>query len=161
MELNLAPIPVEPSSGSSTATGFGPPGIYPAGANEGKQNSWTWGAAGVQDTADGLYHWFVTTWRNHCPMTYPSFLTQTHIVHVTSPQPEGPYTEREEVVPSAAGNPVYAGQAADGMHLLYFTNYRYSGAVPNCSEPDVRDSGRQLSSYRSYGCGFTHPVHNL
>jgi hypothetical protein len=66
-------------------------------------------------------------------MTYPSFLTQTHIVHVTSERPEGPYTEQEEIVPSAAGNPVYAGRAQDGMHLLYFTNYRYTGAVQNCT----------------------------
>eukprot|EP01052_Picozoa_sp_SAG31_P037933 SAG31_NODE_4979_length_2823_cov_1.415198_1_plen_803_part_01 len=126
MSLNLGPIPA-----STTAPGFSR-GIYPAGALEGQQSTWTWGAAGVQDEK-GLYHWFVTQWKNHCPMTYPSFLTETHIVHVTSERPEGPYTEQEEVVPSAAGNPVYSGQAKDGTHLLYFTNYRYTGAVRNCS----------------------------
>ena len=125
MSLNLGPIPAGTKAGPSS-------GIYPAGALEGRQSTWTWGAAGVRDE-DGLYHWFVTQWRNHCPMTYPSFLTDTHIVHVTSERPEGPYTEQEEVVPSAAGNPVYAGQARDGTHLLYFTNYRYTGAVRNCS----------------------------
>lgn len=127
MSLNLGPIPVDPAEAQRFA-----PGIYPAGALEGQQRTWTWGAGGVRDS-NGLYHWFVTQWRNHCPMTYPSFLTQTHLVHVTSDRPEGPYTEREEIVPSAAGNPVYAGQAGDGTHLLYFTNYRYTGAVNNCT----------------------------
>lgn len=111
-------------------------GVYPAGAHEGKQSTWTWGAAGVRGD-DGLYHFYVTQWRNHCPMTYPDFISQTHIVHVTAPAAEGPYTEMEEVVPGAAGNPVYT-KAPDGTHLLYFTNYRYDGPVKNCSSGTVQ-----------------------
>jgi hypothetical protein len=130
MHLNLGPIPVSVADSAQASAWL--PGIYPAGALEGFQTTWTWGATGVQG-GDGTYHWFVTQWRNHCPMTYPSFLTETHLVHVTSERPEGPYTERGEVVPAAAGNPVYAGRARDGTHLIYFTNYRYKGSVRNCS----------------------------
>ena len=100
MTLNLAPIPDAADDESKEAGAAFRRGIYPAGANQGVQNTWTWGAAGVRD-ATGLYHFFVTTWRNHYPMTYPSFLTETHVVHVTAAGPE-------EVVPAAAGNHVYA-----------------------------------------------------
>merc|ERR1719469_978404 len=80
-------------------------------------------------------------------MTCPDFITQTHIVHVTAPTAHGPYTEAEEVVPGAAGNPVYS-RAPDGTHLLYFTNYRYTGPVKNCSQ-SITD--RFLQPNRSIG----------
>jgi hypothetical protein len=113
--------------------------IYPSDANTALQSTWTWGGAAVTDK-DGRVHMFVTEWRNNCPMTYPSFITQTHIVHVVADTADGPFlpaSEHNEVVPSAAGNPVIA-QANDGTYLLYFTNYRYDGPVQNCTKPANR-----------------------
>ena len=53
MHLNLGPIP------AATDTDSFAPGVYPAGALEGVQRTWTWGAGGARDEG-GLYHWFVT-----------------------------------------------------------------------------------------------------
>lgn len=75
---------------------------------------------------------FSTEWMNNCPMTYPDWDTQTHIVHSVSDHPEGPYKNVDEAVPAAAGNPVII-QAQDGTYLLYFTNYRYTGPYKNCT----------------------------
>ena len=61
-------------------------------------------------------HLYVTEWMNNCPMTYPSFLTQTQIVHVVGETADGPFARAQGepvVVPVAAGNPVPA-QAPDG-----------------------------------------------
>ena len=114
-----------------------PTAVYPPDANTEAQSTWTWGAAAVSGD-DGRVHLYVTEWMNNCPMTYPSFLTQTQIVHVVGETADGPFVrvEGESVVPVAAGNPVPA-QAPDGTHLLYFTNYRFDGAVQNCSAPDT------------------------
>ena len=60
---------------------------------------------------DGRVHLYVTEWMNNCPMTYPSFLTQTQIVHVVGETADGPFVRAEDepvVVPVAAGNPVPA-----------------------------------------------------
>lgn len=55
---------------------------YPSNGGMPDQDVWTWGGTAMLGDEDGKVHLFVTEWMNHCPMTYPSFLTQTHIVHV-------------------------------------------------------------------------------
>lgn len=43
---------------------------------------------------------------------------------------DGPFVAaagNNEVVPTAAGNPVLLRAPSDGTYLLYFTNYRYYG----------------------------------
>jgi hypothetical protein len=155
--FNPSRVAAAASTSPSTSTTAVRPGIYPPGAEAGVQTTWTWGATGVHDPTDDRYHFFVTQWRNHCPMTYSSFLTQTHVVHVTAATPAGPYVEESEAIPGAAGNPVYA-RAPDGTHLLYFTNYRYDGDVPNCTGgahpppaplPTAAVEGIHLASSRS------------
>ena len=58
-----------------------PTAKYPNNGGDQAQNVWTWGGTAMKDDG-GKVHLFVTEWRNNCPMTYPSFLTQTHIVHL-------------------------------------------------------------------------------
>lgn len=106
--------------------------VYPPNANTPEQDIWTWGGAAIIGE-DHKVHLFVTEWKNHCPMTYPSFITQTHIMHVIGDSADGPFEVVQEAVPGAAGNPVIT-RAADGTYLLYFTNYRYTGTVKNCSK---------------------------
>lgn len=66
-------------------------------------------------------------------MTYPSWLTQTNIVHLMGDSPDGPFQKIDAVVPVAAGNPTITVSPQDGEYLLYFTNYRYNGPVANCT----------------------------
>ena len=126
---------------------------YPRDANTAAQSTWTWGGAAIRDGADGRVHMYVTEWQNHCPMTYPDFITQTHIVHVVADPPDGPFVRAEpaEVVPTAAGNPVIA-RATDGTYLLYFTNYRYAGPLKNCS------SAATITGQRAAAAAEQQPV---
>ena len=86
--------------------------------------SFTWGGAVVRQ--GGVFHGFSTEYLNHCPMTYGTWSTQTHIRHATSLAADGPWTPLDVAVPDAAGNPVLT-QAPDGTWLLYFTSHRWAG----------------------------------
>jgi hypothetical protein len=95
-------------------------------------STFTWGGAVVED--NGTYHGFFVEWLNHCPMTYGTWSTQTHIRHAVSASRDGPWRPLDVAVPAAAGNPVLS-RAPDGTWLLYFTNHRWAGAVRNCTGP--------------------------
>ena len=73
----------------------------------------------------GVYHLFFTEWLNHCPMTFNTFYTSTHIAHATAPTPLRPWTRAGVAVPPAAGNPALS--QAPLTWLLYFTNHRWLG----------------------------------
>jgi hypothetical protein len=92
----------------------------------------TWGGAVVEE--NGTYHGFFVEWLDHCPMTYGTWSTQTHIRHAVSASQDGPWRPLDVAVPNAAGNPVLS-HAPDGTWLLYFTNHRWTGAVRNCTGP--------------------------
>lgn len=89
-------------------------------------------AAQGSGTNDTTYHGFFTEWMDHCPMTYGTWSTQTHIRHAVSRSPDGPWQALDVAVPAAAGNPVVT-RAPDGTYLLYFTNHRWSGPTRNCT----------------------------
>eukprot|EP01047_Picozoa_sp_COSAG01_P004668 COSAG01_NODE_155_length_23814_cov_12.061343_3_plen_539_part_00 len=95
-------------------------------------SSFTWGGAVVEE--NGTYHGFFVEWLDHCPMTYGTWSTQTHIRHAVSTLQDGPWRPLDVAVPNAAGNPVLS-RAPDGTWLLYFTNHRWTGAVRNCTGP--------------------------
>ena len=112
--------------------GFPVNGPGPTNPSLPTDSSFTWGGAMAEE--GGLYHLFFTEWINHCPMTFNTFYTSTHIAHVTSPTPLGPWTRVGVAVPPAAGNPTIT-KAPDGTWLLYFTNHRYEGYQRNCTGP--------------------------
>eukprot|EP00041_Stephanoeca_diplocostata_P017854 m.367915 g.367915 ORF g.367915 m.367915 type:complete len:802 (-) comp20839_c0_seq2:64-2469(-) len=111
--------------------GSGYPNV-PASSQLPSTSPFTWGGAEI--FADGVYHGFFTEFVNHCPMTYGTWATATHIRHATSHTPDGPWNPQDIAVPVAAGNPVIT-RAPDGTYLLYFTNHRWNGTNRNCTGP--------------------------
>eukprot|EP01052_Picozoa_sp_SAG31_P011486 SAG31_NODE_651_length_13184_cov_4.999541_7_plen_454_part_00 len=95
-------------------------------------NTFTWGGALAKE--GGVYHLFFTEWLHHCPMTFSTFVTSTHIAHATAPTATGPWTRAGVAVPPAAGNPAIS-RAPDGEWLLYYTNHRWNGTLRNCTGP--------------------------
>ena len=109
--------------------------VYPAqidlAATAWEDRPYPWGGDCLAD--DEQYHCFFAEFDNHCPMSYGTWYSSTHIRHVTALTPTGPYTRRDVAVPRAAGNPVLLKpQPADGFHVLYFTNQRFEAAVREC-----------------------------
>lgn len=123
--LHLLPIEAQRSGFPVDAPGPSNPGLP-------TNSTFTWGGALAED--DGTYHLFFTEWANHCPMTFNTFYTSTHIAHAIAPTPLGPWTRAGVAVPPAAGNPTVT-RAPDGTWLLYFTNHRYAGKLRNCTGP--------------------------
>jgi hypothetical protein len=83
---------------------------------------------------DKQFHCFFAEFENHCPMSYGTWYSSTHIRHATASSPMGPYTALDVAIPRAAGNPVLLKQkTADGFHVLYFTNQPFLPAVRNCT----------------------------
>lgn len=118
-------------------------------------STFTWGGAVISETrANGtLFHGFFTEWMEHCPMTYGTWSTQTHIRHaVSSRSPDGPWEALDVPVPDAAGNPVVS-RAPDGTYLLYFTNHRWTGPTRNCSGPVADWSPAIYCSASGKQCG--------
>ena len=73
-------------------------------------------------------HAFISEFANHCPMTYGTWYTSTHIRHAVAPadrdgRPAGPFVARDVAVPRAAGNAVLLkSRTADGYYVMLFTN---------------------------------------
>ena len=83
--------------------GFPVNGPGPTNPSLPTDSSFTWGGAMAEE--GGLYHLFFTEWVNHCPMTFNTFYTSTHIAHVTSPTSLGPWTRAGVAVPPPRGPP--------------------------------------------------------
>ena len=66
---------------------------------------------------------------------------------------DGPFVAaagNNEVVPTAAGNPVLLRAPSDGTYLLYFTNYRYYGkAMHTLALSLARSLSRSLSLFQA------------
>eukprot|EP00936_MAST-01D_sp_MAST-1D-sp1_P001429 g1429.t1 len=148
--LHLLPAPAPDGKGEGNGKGNGL-GTYPADAPAAisglpSNSTFTWGGAVVAGDGDGLYHGFFTEYMHHCPMTYGTWSTSTHIRRATSPSPLGPWSAREVVVPDAAGNPVIARSPDNATWLLYFTNHRWG------------NYSYEYSQHRSYSHSRAHSV---
>ena len=124
-QLHLLPIDV-------VHPGFPVDGPGPTRPSLPTNSTFPWGGAVAED--QGVFHLLFTEWLNHCPMTFKTFATSTHIAHATAPTAVGPWTRVGVAVPQAAGNPALS-RAPDGTWLLYFTNYRWDSPVRNCTGP--------------------------
>jgi hypothetical protein len=117
---------------------------YPKNASlttdEWEDRAYPWGGDAVFH--DGAVHGFFAEWENHCPMTYGTWYTSTHIRHAVADadadgRPKGAFVAQNIAIPRAAGNPVLLKQrTADGYWLLFFTNQRYDRPVRQCSGRD-------------------------
>ena len=124
-QLHLLPI-------DAVHPGFPVDGPGPTRPSLPTNSTFPWGGAVAED--QGVFHLLFTEWLNHCPMTFKTFATSTHIAHATAPTAVGPWTRVGVAVPQAAGNPALS-RAPDGTWLLYFTNYRWDSPVRNCTGP--------------------------
>jgi hypothetical protein len=117
---------------------------YPANTNLSttvwQDRPYPWGGDAVEE--GGTVHGFFAEFANHCPMTYGTWYTSTHIRHavaIADPagRPSSPFVAREIAIPRAAGNPVLIKhRTVDGYWLLYFTNQRFDRPVRSCAGRD-------------------------
>jgi hypothetical protein len=117
---------------------------YPANASlttsVWEDRPYPWGGDAV--VANGTVHGFFAEFANHCPMSYGTWYTSTHIRHAVAVadaagRPKSAFVPREIAVPRAAGNPVLIKRRTpDGYWLLYFTNQRFDLPVRSCTGRD-------------------------
>jgi hypothetical protein len=90
-------------------------------------------------------HGFFAEFANHCPMTYGTWYSSTHIRHAVAPAdpqtglPSGPFVPRDVAIARAAGNPALMtkmGTTRDGFHVLFTTNQRFARPIRNCTGVD-------------------------
>jgi hypothetical protein len=117
---------------------------YPHGADLNatawEDRAYPWGGD-AQLSADGTeVHGFFAEFANHCPMTYGTWYSSTHIRHAVAPAdpksglPAGPFVARDIAVGRAAGNPVLLKpKTADGFHVLFTTCARFDQPVRTCT----------------------------
>ena len=108
-----------------------------------------WGGDAVLSEDGKALHGFVAEYSNHCPMTYGTWYSSTHIRHIVAPAdpstglPAGPFVAKDVAVQRAAGNPCLlkrAGpQQASSVHVMYTTNQHFAHPVRNCSGVDPAD----------------------
>lgn len=144
--------------------------LYPAGANlsaitwEDRPYPWggdcmilpeSGGSALHHPWRDSVHCW-VAEFANHCPMSYGTWYSSTHIRHVVAPAgptglPAGPFAPLDVAIPRAAGNPVLLKQrTVDGFYVMFFTNRRFKPAVRNCT-------GRDPTLWHKEAVYCTHP----
>jgi hypothetical protein len=100
---------------------------YPHGANLSttvwEDRQYPWGGDAVLDVNAAKIHGFFAEFSNHCPMTYGTWYSSTHIRHAVAPAdtrtgiPTGPFVPKEVAIPRAAGNPALLKWA--GVRALF------------------------------------------
>eukprot|EP01043_Picozoa_sp_COSAG02_P049362 COSAG02_NODE_4949_length_4796_cov_12.701512_3_plen_521_part_00 len=143
---------------------------YPANANLSastwQDRPYPWGGDAV--VQNGTVHGFFAEFANHCPMTYGTWYTSTHIRHAvavadSAGRPSSAFVPREIAIPRAAGNPVLIKhRTVDGYWLMYFTNQRFDRPVRSCSGRDPslwhKEAVYQAGSPMGVNLAFSHSL---
>ena len=89
---------------------------FPSNAATGDAVSNSWGISVARDDNGTLWHGFMTEMKGHC--TLASWTSASHILHVTAPQPYGPWTVQGVALDKFAHNPQIT-RDKDGAWLLF------------------------------------------
>ena len=130
---------------------------------------WVWCGSAIAGD-DGLYHLFASRWPRALAFG-PHWLTNSEVVHASSPMPEGPYTFQDVVLPPRGAehwdgrmthNPtIHRAPGADGPYLLYYTGTTYEGDAPTPGRPEPEGSPRPQQSRNNQRVGLaTAPTPN-
>ena len=103
--------------------------------SENGRNMSSWGG-GAWKFGDE-WHLFVSRLDNHCGIG--SYLLNSRVVHATSPDLEGPYTEKDSILPPFAHEPVMA-RAPNGSFVMMTVHGPLNG-FPECVCTDGTSSG--------------------
>ena len=133
------------------------------------EDYWVWCGSAIAGD-DGLYHLFASRWPRGLTFS-PHWLTNSEVVHATSPAPEGPYDFRDVVLPPRGAehwdgrmthNPtIHRAPGMDGPFLLYYTGTTYEGETPTPPRPEPPDSPRPTLSRNNQRVGLaTAPTPN-
>ena len=90
--------------------------FHPSNAPGGGPVSNSWGISVARDDNGTLWHGFMTEMAGHC--TLASWTSASHILHLTAPQPSGPWSVQGVALDKFAHNPQVV-RAADGAWLLF------------------------------------------
>jgi len=95
-----------------------------------------WGMTVVQEPDTGLFHGFVSEFKNKCKLG--SWTTNSFVNHVVSPSPEGPWDQKGQVVGVWSHNPKVVYSKSDKTWLMYHigTGVPVSGPEQNCNDTD-------------------------
>jgi len=123
------------------------------------QNVSTWGAPILFDSVRGMYHSWASEMLYSCGIN--SWVTNSHIVHATSPTPFGPWTRLEEVVPAFAHEPdVVIGPHGELVMVYSFFQMPSNSSSNFCTQCA---NGMTLFEEVKNGCGpnRTHIFHQM
>ena len=125
----------KPWSGSACATALFKPVTFPQGYGM-APNLTAWGGGAFYDAATSMYHAYIHTMNNHCPLR--NFQTNSRIDHVVAASITGPYSFRDVAVGVNAANSV-PKRLPDGSYAIFHTGDGNKGpnAGPNCSTPSA------------------------
>ena len=111
---------------------------------------WVWCGSAIAGD-DGTYHLYASRWPRSLAFS-PHWLTNSEVVHATSPTREGPYTFRDVVLPARGAeywdgrmthNPtIHRAPGKNGRYLLYYTGTTYEGPTPTAENPEPAGSPR-------------------
>lgn len=99
-----------------------------------------WGMSVVQDPETQLYHGYVSEFKNKCKLG--SWTTNSFVNHVVASKPEGPWSQKGQVVGVWSHNPKVVYSEADKTWLMYHigTGVPVAGPEQNCNQTDVKPS---------------------
>ena len=138
--------------------------LLPAAAGGGfaLADYWVWCGSAIAGD-DGQYHLYASRWPRALAFS-PHWLTNSEVVHATSPTPEGPYTFSSIVLPPRGAehwdgrmthNPtIHRAPGKDGPYLLYYTGTTYEGPTPTPESPEPADSPRPTESRNNQRVGL-------
>ena len=123
---------------------------------------WVWCGSTIAGD-DGLYHLYASRWPRALAFA-PHWLTNSEVVHATSPRPEGPYTFSSVVLPPRGAehwdgrmthNPtIHRAPGKEGPYLLYYTGTTFEGPAPTPETPEPPGSPRPQVSRNNQRVGL-------